>query len=113
MFNTMKIAALSAVVGFGALTAVPAFAQERGADFGFGGRGGIHTSRDGQSFRHDDRRDVRGCTPARALDKARRMGIHRARIDDVSRRTITVRGQSRSGRILLTFARAPRCPVIS
>ena len=62
-----------------------------------------------------DRRDdrwARQCTPGRALDKAQRMGIHRVRIADVNRRTITVTGRSRGDRIFVTFARAPRCPVV-
>ena len=45
--------------------------------------------------RRDDRRDrrQRGCTEDRALDKADRMGIRRARIESVGRREITVRGR--------------------
>ncbi len=40
------------------------------------------------------------------------MGVRRARIADVSRRTITVVGRSHGDRAVVTFARAPRCPVI-
>ena len=57
----------------------------------------------------------RECTPDRALDKADRMGIRRARIDDVGRRTISVRGRNRDGdRVVVTFGRRDgRCPVLA
>jgi len=57
----------------------------------------------------------RECTPDRALDKADRMGVRRARIDDVGRRTISVRGRDRFGdRIVVTFDRRDgRCPVLA
>jgi hypothetical protein len=62
----------------------------------------------------DARRYDRGCTPDRALDKADRMGIRRARIADVGRRTIDVVGRSRNGnRVIVTFDRRDRrCGVI-
>jgi hypothetical protein len=57
---------------------------------------------------------MRQCTEDRALNKAERMGMRRARIEDVSRRTIEVRGRDRHGdRIRLTFGRQPNCPVLS
>jgi hypothetical protein len=63
--------------------------------------------------RYVERRDVRrGCTEDRALDKAERMGIRRARIVEAGRRTIEVRGRSRDGeRVYLTFGRERGCPV--
>jgi hypothetical protein len=62
----------------------------------------------------DARRSDRGCTPDRALDKADRMGIRRARIADVGRRSIDVVGRSRSGnRVVVSFDRRDRrCGVI-
>lgn len=63
----------------------------------------------------DDRRAHgwrRACSPHRALNKAERMGLRRVRVVDVSRRTITVAGRSYRGRQIVTFARAPRCPVL-
>ena len=69
-------------------------------------------------FRRDDyrrdefRRVERGCSPERALYKAQRIGVRRARIADVSRRTISVVGRSRGERVYITYARAPRCPII-
>jgi hypothetical protein len=69
--------------------------------------------------RYDDdryyevRREERGCTPDRALRKADRMGIRRARIIDVGRRTIDVAGRDRRGnRVVVEFGRRDRsCPV--
>ncbi|TGQ35831.1 hypothetical protein EN859_022790 [Mesorhizobium sp. M00.F.Ca.ET.216.01.1.1] len=63
-----------------------------------------------------DRRDYRReCSPERALDKAERMGVRRARIDGIGRRTIDVRGRDLDGdRIVITFDRRDRrCPVLS
>jgi hypothetical protein len=56
----------------------------------------------------------RECTPERALAKADRMGIRRARIINVSRRTIDIAGRSRDGdRIFISFFKRDRtCPVI-
>jgi hypothetical protein len=62
----------------------------------------------------DDRYMARRCTEGRALNKAERMGIRRARIADVGRRTIEVRGRDRYGeRIYVTFGRQPSCPILS
>ena len=67
---------------------------------------------------YDDRRgyydDRPRCSERRALRKAERMGIRRARIADVGRRTIDVRGRDRYGeRIYVTFGRHPSCPILS
>lgn len=69
--------------------------------------------------RYDDRRpDDRGwarreCSPQRALAKAERMGVRRARVVDVGRRTIEVGGRSRYGeRVIVSFGRWDRsCPI--
>lgn len=62
-------------------------------------------------YRDDDRPR---CSADRALRKAERMGVRRARIADVGRRTIDVRGRDRYGdRIMVTFGRQPSCPVLS
>lgn len=70
--------------------------------------------RDGERWRGEERRLSRRsfCTEERALDKAERMGLRRARVVDSDRRTIEVRGRTRGGeRVLLTFGRAPNCPL--
>ncbi len=67
----------------------------------------------GDRYRDAQRFD-RSCTPDRALYKAERMGIRRARIANVGRRTIDVVGRSRHGnRVVVTFDRRDRrCGVI-
>ena len=78
-----------------------------------------------ERMRRDDRRDDRRyddrqheerrseCTADRALRKAERMGIRRARVVDVGRRTIEVAGRDRRGdRVIVSFGRRDRsCPI--
>lgn len=123
MFTKLKTAALSALIGFSAIAAVPAAAQEGlYLNYGSGHRSGAgigievgdydrYDYRDYRDYRHD-RRDFRGCTPNRAVDKAERYGVRRAYVVDVSRRTITVSGRKWGERVRMTFGRAPNCPVI-
>jgi hypothetical protein len=60
-----------------------------------------------------DRPVIRGCTEGRALNKAERMGIDRARIVSAGRRTIEVRGRTPDGdRTRITFSRQSGCPVL-
>jgi hypothetical protein len=81
------------------------------------GRDGLRLG-DGCNPRFEDcrrgRRSMgRFCTPDRALDRADRMGVRRARIADVGRRTIQVSGRDRFGdRVRVTFGREPGCPVL-
>lgn len=127
MLSKLRTVALSAAIGLGTLATVPAQADGLYLNFGGGGSGVGIEVRDG--YRHDwrdddrrgwredhrrDRRDWRAerCTPERALWKAERMGVRRARIEDVSRRSITVRGRARGERIWVTFGRAPSCPIV-
>jgi hypothetical protein len=135
MFDTFKKTALSALVGLATLGGVSAASAE-GITFGLVNDGnlrvGVHVSDNGfrqsghAERRHErdrwdrDRRDRdgwnrghrRSCTPARAMDKAERLGLHRVRVVDVDRRSIEVAGRRHGDRIHLTFARAPNCPVI-
>lgn len=120
MFNKIKTAALSAVVALGALAAIPAAAQADGLYLNFGGHGagiGLRLGDSGHGWRdhrRDDRRDwhANRCTPERALWKAGRMGIDRARVVDVDRNKIVVRGRARGDRVHVVFGRAEHCPVI-
>jgi len=62
-----------------------------------------------RDYRRDDWR--RGCSPDRALDKAERMGLYRARIVGINRGTVKVmaaRRRSRGGRV----RQRARLPVI-
>lgn len=58
----------------------------------------------------DDRRG--GCDARQALRKADRMGVHRARIVDAGRRSVTVAGRDRGGRTFVRFANVRGCPVV-
>ena len=125
MLNTLKTAAIAALLGLSTLGAMPAQAQADSLYLGLGDRHddsrfGLYLGDNGRAYRRDHYRDAyrdeyrseRRCSPERALYKAQRMGIRRARIADVSRRTIDVVGRQHGDRVRVTFARAPRCPVI-
>ena len=68
--------------------------------------------------RHHDRwdrpcRDRGGrCAPWLAEEKARHMGLRRARVVDVDRRAVTVVGRDRRGRDGVVFANDRGCPLI-
>jgi hypothetical protein len=114
--STLKTAALSLLIGFGALSAMPAAANASGIYFEFGnGPRAEHGFRpDGHRRHYRDhgwRRDF--CSPRRAVHKARRMGLHRARVARVGHRRSVVRGHRHGYRARIVFARAPRCPVIA
>jgi len=126
MANFLKTAALSALIGLGVLSAAPASAQS-GIYLGLGGghhgpNVGVWFGDSGHSYRGDrrwdDRRDDRrwehrrGCSAERALNKAERMGIRRARIVDIDRNSIDIRGRKYGERVRVSFARAPGCPLI-
>ena len=131
MLTTFKSAVLSAAIGLGAITGAPAVAQAQdGIYFHLGTDDGYDYDedqsvqvQDGYTYRRGDRRydrrqerryrdDFQRCSPEQAARKARRMGLDRVRIVDVSRRTITVVGRDYGDRMRVTFARAPSCPVI-
>lgn len=108
------------LAGAGMTLPMPAAAQ----DFELGiGRDGLRIERDCNPRYEDCYRDYRRrdyyddrprCSEGRALRKAERMGIRRAHIADIGRRTIEVRGRDRYGeRIYVTFGRQPSCPVLS
>ena len=120
----LKTAAIAALVSLSTLGAMPAQADSLylgSGDRHEEGRFGIYLGDGNSTYRRDRYRDYeyrdeyrseRRCSPERALYKAQRMGIRRARIADVSRRTIDVVGRQHGDRVRVTFARAPRCPVI-
>lgn len=121
MISRFRTAALSALIGLGAIAAIPASAQAEGLYLNYGGsHAGVGVgmqfgSHDRVDYRHGpryDRRDYRRCTPHRAVDKARRYGVQRARVVDVGSRTIRVAGRKWGKRIHMTFGKAPSCPII-
>ena len=99
MFDMLKTAALSAMIGLGAITALPAAAQADSAGFGFGDRHdgvrfGIQFGGDRGYWRDRDfYGDRRTCSPGEAVQKARRIGLRNPRVVDVDRRTIDVVGR--------------------
>jgi hypothetical protein len=128
MAHFLKTAALSALIGLGVLSAAPASAQS-GVYLGLGGGHhgpsvGFWFGDEGHSYRRDHRRwddrrwddrrweHRRGCSAERALHKAERMGIRRARIVDIDRHSIDIRGRKYGERVRVSFARAPGCPLI-
>jgi hypothetical protein len=117
MFNTIKTATLSALIGLGTLAAIPATAQADSIYLGFGNnddsRVGVYVvDEDRYRERRRERDWRRSCSPNRALNKAERMGLRRARIIDVSRRTVKVSGRQYGDRVVVVFANERGCPVI-
>ncbi len=131
MFDRFKKIAVSAIVSFGVLAAIPATAQAHSNHYRGGGGGagfGIWFGESGHSHwrgprggrphnwgngrRHNPIARAHRCSPRRALNKARRMGVRNARIGRVNHRVIKVRGRSHGYRVKIVFARAPGCPVI-
>ena len=122
MFRTLTTAILSAMIGTATLAAIPATAQAEGLYLNLGrGQVGVFAGDDRGGYGREGWRDRgpgrgwdrdRGCSPDRALDKAERMGVRRARVIDVSRRTITVAGRQYGDRVRVTFARERHCPVL-
>jgi hypothetical protein len=115
MFTTLKTAAMAGLIGLTSLAALPAGAHS--LDFRFGerhdnARFGIYLG-NGERMREREFRRGHRCTPERALDKAGRIGVRRARIDYVGYGSIGVVGRSRGERIRVTFARERNCPVLS
>lgn len=134
MKNLAVCAALALFAGLGSLSAssVPAVAQGFELEIGPGGsqlrlRDGECDPRyercRGDDWRDDDDDDWRDrewrrerrrfCTEERALYKAERMGIRRARIVSAGRRVIEIRGRDRFGeRVFIAFGRDRSCPVL-
>jgi hypothetical protein len=126
MFNKIRTAALSALVGLGTLAAIPAHADSIYLGFGNNNdpRFGVYTGdddnyyrrrehrRDDRDWRPDDGGWRRGCSPERALYKAERMGLYRARIVDINRHTVKVVGRQDGDRVVIVFANDRGCPVI-
>lgn len=114
---------LSALVGLGAvaLMAFPAQAESLQLELGKHGPRlklledcdpNYNDCEDTERYYRRDRRQSRGCTEDRALDKADRMGIRRARIESVGRREITVRGRQGGERVRVTFGTERGCPIL-
>lgn len=126
MFKFIRTLALSAVVGLGAVAAIPASAEAAGGSvylgfgssgygpnvgFHFGDRGRHHYR--GPGHYNSSRYHARECSPRDAVRKASRMGLRHARVVDTSRRTIKVAGRGHGHRTaVVVFGKAPNCPVL-
>ncbi|PTE07039.1 hypothetical protein [Mesorhizobium helmanticense] len=115
MFNTIKTATLSALIGLGTLAAIPAHADSIYLGFGNDNdpRVGVYSGDDG--YRREHRRDRdwrRSCSPERAVNKAERMGLRRARLIDINRRTVKVAGRQYGDRVVVVFANERGCPIL-
>jgi hypothetical protein len=81
---------------------------ERGVyEYDGGGRVTGETNR-----RYNERRLQRFCSAEDALDKARRMGIRRARIVGIGERTIRVAGRDDGRTVMVRFGRSGNCPIL-
>ena len=109
MFSILKAAAVAGTICF--IAFAPAKADALYVDFGRHAGFGIRIGH-GDDYRNEYWRNGRRCSPERALYKAERMGVHRARVDYVSHRKIGIAGRSHGEQVYLTFARAPGCPII-
>ena len=114
MFSKIRTAALSAVLGLGALAAVPATAQADSFYFGISPSGPSFGFSSGPSRNWDRPRHWQrdSCSTREALRKADRMGINRTYVRSENRNTIRVGGRSRGRAVTVVFAKAPNCPII-
>lgn len=122
MLKLFKTAALSALIGLGALAAVPASAHANSGSvylgFGSGHHGpsvGFHFGDRGHHYRPGrDHRPRHGqCSARQALNKAARMGVRNPRIVNANHRVVQVQGRQRGyGLTRVTFANQHHCPTI-
>lgn len=119
MFKAIRIAVASAVVGLGALAAMPSAAQANSFYFGITAGGPVFgyqagPVRPGYGGHHRDwnRPARQACNAQQALRKADRMGIRRSHVRAQNHRVISVAGTNRGRPASVLFARAPNCPVI-
>ncbi|MBN8951405.1 MULTISPECIES: hypothetical protein [unclassified Rhizobium] len=99
MTNLFAKAGIAAIIALGAISATAVTASAN--DF----HPGV------QQARYDHPRG-RACSPGFAVQKARDMGLRRARIDNITPRRVVVEGFGRRGPDRIVFANAPGCPLI-
>lgn len=129
MFKILRTLTLSAIVGLGAIAAMPASAEAAGGSIYLGYGSGHGPS---ATFRFDDRgrhhyrgpdrhgdrwgpgrHHARECSPRDAVRKASNMGLRNARVVDAGRRTIKVAGRGHGHRpAAIVFGKASSCPVL-
>ncbi|ENN87851.1 hypothetical protein RHSP_48088 [Rhizobium freirei PRF 81] len=99
MTNLFAKAGIAALIALGAISATAVTASAN--DF----HPGI------QQARYEHYRG-RSCSPVLAVQKARDMGMRRARIDNITPRRVVVEGFGRRGPDRIVFANVRGCPLI-
>ncbi len=121
MFAQLKMSALALMVTASSTLVAPHFAKAQDVIIDLDRKGGPRLRVDdddddvrsrGSRYREERRRPGDDCSPERALDKAERLGVRRARVDRVGRRTIEVRGRLRGERVVVTVGRSRGCPIL-
>lgn len=118
MTQKLLTIAMTALISFGGLLGGATYANAGGPDVRFGiyiddgHRGGDYRRGGWDRPPRYAPPPRRGCTPQRALNKARDMGLHRARIVDAGPRRVVVAGFDRHGRDRIVFANERGCPII-
>ena len=121
MSGLTKRLVLSAILVAGLMPAAPLIASAQGVELDLNGpkpRLRLVDPEDQERERRrrdrDDDDDFRdsGCNADRALDKAARLGVRRARVTSMGRRFIEVSGRRRGERVEITFARDRRCSIV-
>ncbi|MCF6367341.1 hypothetical protein [Rhizobium halophilum] len=114
MTNMLVKTGLAALIALAGFTATASTAAAGGPEFRiFVQHGGWDRDhRRGDRWERPRRERGGRCAPWLAEEKARHMGLRRARVVDVDRRTVTVIGRDRHGRDRVVFANDRGCPVI-
>lgn len=105
--------ALSLTAAGLAASATTASARDNGGFSIVIGSGGYDGRHAGPGRHHRDMRNRVACSPRLAVQKARSMGFHRARVVDVDRRSVKVAGSRRGHRAGVIFANRRGCPVVA
>lgn len=119
MFKLIRNAALSALIGLGAIAALPASAQANSFQLGIGSGGtsmSFHFGDSRDRYHRAPRQNYRQygqCSQREAVRKASRMGVRHARVVHANHRTVHVEGRARGyHNARIVFANARNCPVI-
>jgi hypothetical protein len=116
MSSFLRTLALSAIVGLGAIAAMPAAAAGGSIYLGFGhgpSAGFRYDDRGRHHHRGPDRYHGRECSARDAVRKASRMGLRNARVVEAGRFSIRVAGRGHGHRpAMIAFGKAPSCPVL-
>ena len=122
MTSILAKVGIAALIALGGLSATVSTASAAGSDFGFGiyvggpghdrGPGADRGRNHRDDRRHGWDRPRFGCSPGLAVEKARRSGMHRARVDNVSPRRVVVAGRRHGNFDRMVFANQRGCPTI-